>query len=58
MKKSKRGTHSKINDSINKYERMILKHDIATEDDFTKIEMANDLLKDLRNIRESFLDEK
>jgi hypothetical protein len=52
------GTHRKINDAVNKYERMIVKQEISTDDDCVKIEMASDFLKELRNIRESFLNER
>jgi hypothetical protein len=53
-----KGTHRKINDAVNKYERMIVKQEISTDDDCVKIEMASDFLKELRNIRESFLNER
>jgi hypothetical protein len=53
-----KGTHRKINDSISRYERMIVKQEISTEDDCVKIEMADDFLRELRGIRESFLNGK
>ena len=53
-----KGTHRKINDAMNKYEKMIIRQDLSTDDDCVKIEMASDFLKELRNIRESFLNER
>jgi hypothetical protein len=57
-KREAKGTHRKINDSISRYERMIVKQEISTEDDCVKIEMADDFLRELRGIRESFLNGK
>mgnify|MGYP001051297512 CR=1 FL=1 len=53
-----KGTHRKINDAINKYENIIIKQDLSTDDDCVKTEMACDFLKELRDIRERLLNEK
>lgn len=53
-----KGTHRKINDAMNKYEKMIIRQDLSTDDDCVKTEMADEFLKELRGIRESFLNER
>mgnify|MGYP003654885549 FL=1 len=53
-----KGTHRRINDAMNKYEKMIIRQDLSTDDDCVKTEMADEFLKELRGIRESFLNER
>lgn len=50
-----RVTHSKIKKCIKKYEMIIANTIIMDDEDLIKIEMANDFLKDLSEIKKSFL---
>ena len=50
-----RGTYSKIKKCAKKYEKIIADTIIMEDEDLARIEMANDFLKDLSEIKKSFL---
>ena len=49
-----RATHQKIERALDKYKKMVKKHPITEDEDAIKVEMANEFVMKLEDIKKSF----
>jgi hypothetical protein len=54
-RKKPKGTHRKINSSINKYETIVSRAKPMDDEEAVRVEMSYEFVKELKSIRKSFL---